>query len=110
METKYKLYIVSFSDSKKYRLEVINGDLSALVAVEERLKKYLKTLFPNGSYTYYTTPKLTEISWEHRDQYAGYPELNDKAVQEIEEELKKEVRVENSVHALDRDAPWSQIK
>lgn len=109
METKYKFYIVSFSDSRKFKLTVIDGDLSILSRIEKELNSYLKSLFPEQTFAYYTTPQVTEISYAHRDQYASYPDLDAKAVEEIKAELRKEVQIANDLRTDNSDAPFSQI-
>lgn len=108
METPKKLYIVAFGDSRQYRLEHAEDEPSVLAAVERQLNDYLRERFPGDTFAYFTTPKVTEIDWEHRDRYADYPELDDKAVAEIKDVLVKEVEDRASLQQLDSDAPYAE--
>lgn len=48
MESKYRLFIVSFSDSKKYKLICMAGDhLKVLTDIENYLNDYLRKEFPD---------------------------------------------------------------
>lgn len=110
METddKKKLYIVSFGDSRQYRMEAEEVG-TPLLEIENKLNTMLQTKFPGDTFAYFTTPKVVEISWEHRDRYAEYPELDGKAVADIEEVLVKEVEERNALRELDSDAPYADI-
>ena len=101
-----KLYIVSFGDSEKYRLAVKEGDSDPLQGLEKELDSYLRERFPGDSFAYFTSPKVTEVTWEHRDRYENYPELNDKAIENIKAVLVKEVKDRNDMQQLNSDAPY----
>ena len=81
METKEKYYIVSFSDSKKYLYEEKENDhLESIQRVEKELNSYLRTLFPDETFAYFTTPRLTEINPEHLARYSGYPRFDEHSI------------------------------
>ncbi len=105
-ENGMKLYIVSFGDSEKYRLTVREGEADPLQAVEKELDTYLRDKFPGDSFAYFTSPKVTEVAWEHRDRYESYPKLNEKAVEAIKVVLAKEVKDRNDMQQLNSDAPY----
>lgn len=115
MENTKHLYIVSFGDSKQYRISCEEGCLdgsskdTALVRLENDLNEYLKQEFPGGTFAYFTTPKVTEISLEHESQFATYPELTDEAVEDIKKVLKREVAVMDADKALNDNAPWANV-
>lgn len=118
MENKKKLYIVSFGDSREYRLPFTEkdsfdglhrSDSSPLFPVENELNAYLDELFPGENLAYYTSPKVTEVEWDHRSRYEDYPLLDAAAVSDIKQVLAKEVRDMRSNEALDSDAPFSDI-
>ncbi len=115
MENTKHLYIVSFGDSKQYRIEVsddkVNGVAkdTRLVQFENELNEYLKQEFPEGTFAFYTTPKVTEISEAHRDQFESYPPLNEEAVDEIKKVLVKEVKVMTADKQLNDNAPWNTV-
>lgn len=116
MEAKKRLYIVSFGDSKKYRVEfedVENTDsfhhTNPLTDVEAEIKVYLDKLFPGEALAYFATPKITEVYWDDRAKYESYPELDAAAVKDIEAELKVEVENRNDQNSLDRNAPFAEI-
>lgn len=116
MEAKKRLYIVSFGDSDKYRVEfedIANVDpyhhTNPLAGVEVEITDYLRRLFPGQPMAYYDTPKVTEVEWKDREKYASYPVLDEKAVKKIEAELKIEVENRGDQEMLDRDAPYSDI-
>lgn len=108
MENKH-FYIISFGDSNKYRLTT-NDDpqhISRLVDYERELNAYLHRLFPGETFAYFTTPKVEEISMAHAAQYAEYPELNDRALEEIKNSLKTELENREDQNQLDSDAPFN---
>ncbi len=114
MEKKNRLFIVSFGDSRQYKMEYADAnDPNALVhsapfaKIEEELNDYLKSEFPDETFAYYTSPKVTEIDWSHRDQYASYPELNREAIDSIKKLLAKEVRDMNDTRVLNDNAPYA---
>lgn len=110
MESKYRLFIVSFSDSKKYKLIRMAGDhLKVLNDIENYLNDYLRKEFPTETFAYYTTPKVVEINYDHRDSYDSYPDLNADAVKQIKDELKREIKVMEAEKELDRDAPYDVV-
>ena len=52
-----KLYLVAFSDSKQYTLYADKAEeLNVLANIEKELNEYLKTLFPDETFAYFTTP------------------------------------------------------
>lgn len=113
METTKHLYIVSFGDSDKYRLSYTDADLegadkdSPLVKLENELNAYLKERFPESTFAYFTTPKVTELDPSHESQYMQYPELDAAAIEAIKKVLVKEVEEMNSARELNDNAPWA---
>lgn len=116
MDAKRRLYIVSFGNSREYRVEfedVENRDAfhhtNPLKGVEAEIKARLEKEFPGESLGYFETPKVTEVDYADRDKYASYPELTPAAVAEIEGVLKKEIEVRAQDHEDNLDAPYSNI-
>lgn len=114
MEKKNRLFIVSFGDSRKYRMEYSDAlDPQALVhsapftEIENELNSYLKSEFPDETFAYYTSPKVTEVDWSHRDQYSDYPLLDAKAIDSIKKLLANEVRDMNANRQLNDNAPFA---
>lgn len=109
--TKKHLYIISFGDSNKYRLTADSNaqHIERLDAYEKELSAYLHRLFPGETFAYFTTPKVEEIIIEHADQYASYPELDDRALEEIKNRLKTEVENREEQDQLDSDAPFNDV-
>lgn len=112
--TEKRLYIISFGESRKYRLLVDSAATegaakkgSPLVYYEKVLNDFLAEQFPGDTYTYFTTPKVEEVYAAHLDQYADYPEFTDAALEEVKEELVREINVMNADRALNSDAPWT---
>lgn len=111
MELEKKLYIVNFSDSEKYQLVTDSVDHNKeLARIEDELRRYLQHEFPDDdSFTYFVTPRVTEISWVHRDQFSGYPVLDDKAIESIKQELKREIQARDDDNVLDSNAPFNTV-
>lgn len=105
-----KLYLVAFSDSKQYTLYADKAEeLNVLANIEKELNEYLKTLFPDETFAYFTTPRVTEISEKHIHNYDGYPVLNEEAIDQIKRELKREVKVREEVETMNSDAPQNTV-
>ena len=111
MESKNKLYIVSFGDSRKYRLPFVElpSDRTPLANMEKELNEYRKKEFPDDNFAYFTTPKVTEVDWDHRDKYESYPLLDGKAIEEIKKVLSEEVKDMRSTQEMNDDAPFSDV-
>lgn len=115
MENKKRLLIVRFGDSKQYRLEFEDNSThpyvhpNPLAPVEKELNDCLEKEFPGKTFAYYTTPQVTEISWEHRDQYSDYPVLDANAVQEIKNTLRGEIEDMDDVKEINRNAPYDRL-
>ncbi len=105
-ESKNRFYIVSFGDSEKYRLIVNEGTSDTLQTIEKELDTYLRSKFAGDSFAYFTSPKVTEVAWEHRDRYENYPLLDEKAVEAIKAVLLKEASEREDLQQLNSDAPY----
>lgn len=118
MESKKRLYIVSFGDSRKYRLpfeekryddNTHHSDNSPLTEIEQELNAYLRKRFPDDTFAYYTSPKVSEVDYTHSDRYSDYPLLDASAIEEIKEELAREIEDMEANRRLNSDAPYSNI-
>lgn len=116
MEAKERLYIVSFGDSRKYKVEFKDVDnvdnyhhTDPLKIIEQEISEYLQKEFPGQSLAYFTTPKITEVKWSDREKYADYPELDRVEVEKIKSVLKREIEMRQDLDRLDRNAPFDQI-
>lgn len=118
METtgKYRIYLVSFVNSRQYRLEfkdVVNPynfkHYNPLAEVEQQISEYLTINFPDCSLAYYETPRVEEVEWKDRTNYETYPPLDQTAVKEIEEVLKNEIENHANQKKLDLNAPYAEI-
>lgn len=106
------LYLVSFADSKVYRLPYQEGtDIKTrLEALSGKLKVYLEKIYPDQPIAYFTSPKVEEIYTEaDAKQYSVYPLLNASAFEAIERKLGNEVLDRESLNRLNSDAPFSDI-
>lgn len=109
MESK-KLYLISFGNSKEYILsDTREGRDAKLYKLEKTLNDFLKERFPQDSFAYYTTPKVTELNPAHYARYASYPPLDSADVEEIEEVLEKEVVNMNFQNKIDSNAPYANV-
>lgn len=112
-----KLYVVSFGDSKKYLMDYnVPADADQLhkpnpfEKIENELTSWLAKEAPEASnLAYFTSAKATEVYADHRDRYAGYPQLDASAVREIEHELLREVRDSMTTREANLNAPWSDV-
>lgn len=118
MESNKRLYIVSFGDSRQYRLPFVDkvapdglhhSDLTPLTQVERELNTYLRERFPDDHFAYFTTPRVTEVEWSHRDKYEAFPLLDAHAMEDIKRVLSKEVRDMRSTEKLNSNSPFSDI-
>lgn len=115
METKKRLYLVSFGESNQYRVEfddVANVDpyhhTNPLAETEAEIKEFLDAEFPGESLAYFDTPKIEEVDWAKREDYASYPELDAAAVEDIKRILKTGVENFENQEALDLNAPFAE--
>lgn len=115
MDTKKRMFIVSFGNSREYKLEVADtGDSKALMhknpleEVETEIKEFLTNRFPGETFAYYETPKVTEVSADDT-RFTDFPELNQDAVKEIEKVLVTQIEVRDDDSLLDRNAPFDNL-
>lgn len=116
METKRRLYLVSFADSRQYRLEfddVDNKDpfhhTNPLAGVEKELKEALDKEFAGRCTAYYTTPKVEEIPLKDHAKYDDYPVLDAKAVDAIKKEIITEAKVRQADDLNNANARFAEI-
>lgn len=114
MEAKKRLYIVSFGDSDKYRVEFDDVDnvdpfhhTNPLAHAEHEIEDYLNRMFPDEPLAYFETPKVTEVRWEDRAKYASYPVLDEEAVKKIESTLRTGVENMEDQKTLNNNGPHS---
>ncbi|MCM1005438.1 MAG: hypothetical protein NC402_04000 [Prevotella sp.] len=107
---KRRMFIISFGDSRKYRVIIDNSGnkdaLAPIVKTENELNAFLAKEFPGDTFAYYTTPRITEVNAEHEAKYAQYPVFDDKAVADVKKELVREIEVMNSDRRLNSNDPW----
>lgn len=105
-----KLYLVSFGNSDKYLLrDGAAGKESELTKIEGELNAFLRSKFPDETFAYFTTPKVDEISAAHADEYAGYPVLDDKAIEAIKAVLDREVQDMEANKILNDNSPFANV-
>lgn len=115
MEDKKKYYLVSFGNSSVYRLEynVEDGEHhrshDPFARIEKELNDYLKREFPDKTFTYFTSPKITELSDDKDGKYQEYKELDAKAVEDIKHVLKREIEDMEAVKESNSNAAFSTV-
>ncbi len=103
-----KTYLVSFGNSSQYILhDSASGKESKLTRIEDELNSFLKEKFPDEAFAYFTSPHIKEI--EKPEDYAGYPELDSAALDQIKKVLLTEVKNFESQQELDSDAPFANV-
>ncbi|MDE5552898.1 MAG: hypothetical protein K2I91_06825 [Muribaculaceae bacterium] len=108
--TEKRLYIVSFGHSDSYEIQDTEAAVKErLSAIEKELNSYLGGLFPEETFAYYTTPRVTEVESAHAAKYKGYPRLDAEAVESIKKVLATEVRNMNDQKELNSDAPFANV-
>lgn len=116
MKGEKRLYIVSFGDSRKYKVEFNDNEnidnfhhTDPLADVEEEIREFLDKEFPGEPLAYYTTPRITEVNYSDRDQYLGYPELDRVEIERIKCSLRREVEVRDEDDImLNLNAPYDK--
>lgn len=104
------MYLVSFGDSRKYKVVSSNGHYDRLNEVREEVEKYLKEKFPNASVLkYYREPHVEDVPEADMAKYADYPALDDAAVKEIEAVLSEEVTIRRDQAELNDNAPFNTV-
>lgn len=104
------MYLVSFGDSRKYKVVATNGRYDRINEVREEIEKFLKEKFPSaGVLKFYREPHVEDIPEAEQEKYAGYPVLDESAVKNIEEVLTTEVANRQDQAELDSDAPFNSV-
>ncbi len=115
MENKKRFYLVSFGNSSVYRIAYNEEDgenhrsHEPFAKIEKELNDYLKQEFPDKTFTYFTSPKITEISDDEDGKYQGYQELDAKAVEDIKHVLKREIEDMEAVKESNSNAKFSNV-
>lgn len=112
MESKEKIYVISFGDSSKYKMK-FDGTIDELEksplidGIKKRMVEYLKDKVPEGSHAKrFATPVIKEISPKDEKKYEGYPKFDESAIPEIEKTLLREVENMRSQKELSKNAPF----
>lgn len=113
---KKRMFIVSFGNSRHYKVEYTPkaGDsksaaMEPMVKYENELNSYLAEKYPGDSFAYYTTPRITEVDPKRADEFRNYPNLDQAAVDDIKRELNREVEVMNDARMRDNNDGWGNI-
>lgn len=107
IDRKGAVYLLSFGDSRRYRYIVREREgLEKLVKYEKRLNDFLRERFPGESFTYYTTPRLVKVDEKNGEDYRAYEEFDGSHLDDICEELLREVKVMHSNEELNSNDAW----
>ncbi len=110
MENKSRLYLVSFGNSRKYKVETPDGSYAKINEVRDEIEKFLKEEFPSdGGLKYYREPHVVDVPADEAEKYTDYPELNAEAVAQIKETLCTEVKNMADQEQLDSNAPFNSV-
>lgn len=105
-----KTFVVSFGNSRKYRVESCCADSPAIKDVKKEVLEFLKEKFPLlDADRYYDYIEVVELTPENREEYGDCPLLTPGAVSEIKDTLTTEVLDEESLRRLDSNAPYADI-
>lgn len=106
------LYIVSFGDSRQYRMR-FDGDEKALLQsplikeIEKKSVDYIKSKESQGSHACrFATPTVEAVASGDEGKYSDLPVLDAAAIPEIEKILFTEVEDMRSLRELNRNAPF----
>ena len=106
--TSEKYYLVSFGNSSTYILHATaSGKDSLLTKIEAELNGFLRDKFPDEAFAYYTAPRVEDI--DNSADYASYPRLDAKAMEDIKDVLSREVSNMESQNRLDSNAPYANV-
>lgn len=109
MENKSALYLVSFGDSAKYRMESEDGRFTLLNDIREKIERFLRNHFRSITVPkFYREPRVQEVSIENADRFASYPLLTADSVEDIEKVLLTEVSNMESVQEEILNAPYDE--
>lgn len=104
------MYIVSFGNSKKFRLYLPDGEKPDTSKCEEHIKDLLKQKFPQmPAPDFFSAATLEYIPHEDENKYTDYQELNSDSITQIMQTLEREVDDAESLHRLNSNAPWGGI-
>lgn len=115
MEIAKRLYIVSFGDSAKYRVEYpgTKEDLensSELKNVEDTLVEYIKDKLPVCKHIKrLITPAVHEVEPEDADRYNDYLELNAESIEHLKKLVLTEAHNYQDQKQMDSNAPFDNI-
>lgn len=105
-----KLYLISFGNSRRYLLtDTESGEKSKLTRIESELNSFLRDKFSNDTFTYYTTPRVEEISNRDKEEFVDYPHLDLHAIKDIKRVLTKEVENMQDQSRLDSNSPFANV-
>ena len=105
-----KIYLVSFGNSDKYLLHDNSaGEKSELARIESELNAFLRKKFPDETFAYFTTPRVTEISPAHASQYSDCALLDTRALESIKKVLAREVEDMEAARRLNDNAPFANV-
>lgn len=115
MEDRKKIYIVSFGDSRKYKVEFTDESrdpyrrANPLDGIEQELRDFLNKEFPDEPVAYYVTPKVTEIVAGGDVDPSDYPRLDAYAIEQIKASLRRDMQVMEDNKKLDANALYADI-
>lgn len=109
MEKDNRLYIVSFGNSRKYRVYADHVDNACTEDAASFLKTFLKKDYATlRGKKFLSTPTVMEVPDDKRAEYSSYPLLTDEIVRrDIAPLIGKEASVSEDVQMLNNNAMHS---
>lgn len=102
-----KSYLVSFGNSKEYRIDMEQDTTSKLCDLKKSVAQYISSNFPElADKNFYESMTVKQIPDDEAAIYDAYPYFSADSLSEIEGVLAREIHDMEDVELLNRNAPY----
>lgn len=102
-----KSYLISFGNSKNYRLDIQDDNSSTICDLKKSVADYISANFPAvADKNFYESMIVKQIPENQSRDYDGYPVFSAESLHEIEGVLSCEIHDMEDVAILNRNAPY----
>ncbi len=105
-----KSYLISFGNSKQYRLDIERDSSSQLCDIKKSVGEYISSNFPTlADKNFYESMIVKQIPDDKSHDYDAYPAFGNDSIPEIEAVLVREIHDMEDVAVLNRNAPYDDL-
>ncbi|MCM1369194.1 MAG: hypothetical protein NC204_02355 [Candidatus Amulumruptor caecigallinarius] len=103
-------FLISFGNSKKYRIVVPEGECPDIIDPEERVRAFIEKKFPMAhGKSFLSTSTIEPIKDDELSLYEDYPLFVEDNIMDFIRSANRQAEVDEDVHYNNSNAPWGEF-